>query len=180
MPKGKRSRVAEGPVRGRIRQRRPADTPCQDRALQQCALRARLPAGSPSRIAGIRLLDKGPPGQRCARWQGADRTAPLRSAPRTRRRPSTGKRSRPPQWMPFETSRALSRGLEVPDTESAYQPFAVVEASHATRERLPLLLPRPPRRPRAVRRRSLTVCAGRRKLYDKAGREPDDSVAAYD
>ncbi len=38
--------------------------------------------------------------------------------------------------MVFETSRALSRGLEVPDTESAYQPFAVVEASHAPRERL--------------------------------------------
>ncbi len=93
-------------------------------------------AGFPSRIVGIRLLDKGPPGQRCTRWQRVDRTAPLRGAPRTRRRPSTGKRSRPPQWMPFETSRALPRGLEVPDTELAYQPFAVAEAGHAPRERL--------------------------------------------
>ncbi len=40
----KRSRVAERPACDRIRQKRPADALCQDRAPQQCALQARLPS----------------------------------------------------------------------------------------------------------------------------------------
>jgi hypothetical protein len=76
---------------------------CQDRALQRCALRARLRSRLPSRIAGIRLSDKGPPGQSFPRRSAAVPTAALNGKERVDRQCGPPAGHAPRSMAPFGT-----------------------------------------------------------------------------